>query len=359
MKYAMYLTTIVALLACAAKAPATDVSGDQTGTWTLAGSPYYLVGDVRVPPGQSLTIEAGLQIIALGHFKLTVEASRLTAVGTPGQPILMTAQDQDAGWRGLRLEASDDATYISYCIVEYAKGTGSYPEVRGGGIMIRNCSPTVSNCEIRFNYSGNDNYNGAGAGICTESSSALILDNFVHDNFADSGGGICTLDYGSPTIRGNVVTDNRGLIGGGVMYFGARSSPLIEDNVIMGNFAQAYGGGGINSWTGYIYYNTQATIRNNLIVQNTATNGGGLYCRYDRAIITNNIIAYNSAWIRGGGIYALNYPGQAPQVANCILLGEHCSQRDSGLPCPRYRLADFNHLQRYPGRLDRHWQHRR
>ena len=141
----------------------------------------------------------------------------------------------------------------------------------------------------------------------------------IVNNSADSGGGITTTEYGTPVIRGNFIADNTAPYAGGGMYLGARSSPLIESNVILRNHAGNWGGGGINSWTSYIFYGTFATIRNNLIAHNTATDGGGLYCRYDRAIITNNTIVNNTASANGGGIYALNYPAQAPVAANCVL----------------------------------------
>ena len=37
---------------------ATEVSGEQSGTWAVSGSPYEIVGDVTVPSGNTLTIEA-------------------------------------------------------------------------------------------------------------------------------------------------------------------------------------------------------------------------------------------------------------------------------------------------------------
>ena len=298
----------------------TDVSGDQSGTWTLADSPYYLVGDVRVPPRETLAIEPGVEVIALGHYRLWVDEGQLLAVGTAGQMILMTAQNHTEGWRGLRLEQANDASTVSYCVIEYARGIGDYPGVRGGAIYCLNCSPTISHNELRFNYSHNSNYNGCGGGVLTESSDALVLDNYIHDNIADSGAGVCCTEYGTPLVFGNMIADNQAYYAGGAIYMGARSSPLIENNMIIGNTSGGWGGGGINSWTSYIFYGTFATIRNNLIAYNTANDGGGLYCRYDRAVITNNLIAFNSA-ATGGGIYALNYPAQAPQVANSILWG--------------------------------------
>lgn len=307
-------------LACATQTLATPVSGDQSGTWALAGSPFELIGDVRIPPGQSLTIDPGVEIIGMGNYKITADTgATLTAVGTTDNPIHFTALDTNNGWRGLRLESANDQSTISYCLIEYAKGSGPYPEVRGGAIMAKNCSPTITHNTIRHSSSQNANRNGTGGGVSVEFSSALIAYNLITDNAADSGGGICTIEYGSPTIRGNIITNNNAFNAGGGMYFGARSTPLVENNIITGNSSAGWGGGGINCWTAYIFHGTFPTIRHNIIARNsTSTAGGGLYCRYDRAVITNNLIAFNTA-SRGGGIHALNQGGSAPIVTNTIL----------------------------------------
>jgi len=325
MRRAYHFAVTVVWAAAAASSFATDVSGDQSGTWTLAQSPYYIIGDVRVPPGEMLTIEPGVEIVGMGNYKLLVDVgATLMAVGTADQPILMTAQDHGVGWRGIRMESSSDDCTISYCTIEYAKGTGAYPDVRGGAIMCKNCSPTITYNELRYNYSRNSNSNGTGAGVTTESSNALIAFNLIHDNQADSGGGVCLTEYGTPLVLGNVIRDNSGYYAGGGIYMGARSSPIIERNIIEGNYASGWGGGGINSWTSYIYYGTYATIRDNLIISNNTNKaGGGLYCRYDRAILNGNTIAFNSAgsgsYSGGGGIYVLNQGYSAPQVSHTIL----------------------------------------
>ena len=46
---------------------ATDVSGNQSGTWTLANSPYNIIGDVTVPAGDSLSIEPGVEVFVMGN----------------------------------------------------------------------------------------------------------------------------------------------------------------------------------------------------------------------------------------------------------------------------------------------------
>lgn len=321
-----YLPLLLLCLLTAPARAATPVSGDQSGTWTLAGSPYEIVGDVRVPPGETLTIEPGVTVSAQGYYRILVDGGKLLAVGMAAQPILMTtAPNLPGGWRGLRLIQAHNDSHISYCIIEYTRGTGAFPDVRGGAIYIQNCSPTVSHCELRFNFSGNANANGTGAGITTEGSSALILNNFIHDNEANSGGGLALLEYGTPRVIGNLIRDNRGTYAGGGVYMGARSSPRLERNLILHNHADGWGGGGVNSWTSYIFYQTFATLDSNIIAQNTAsTSGGGIYARYDKCVVLNNTIADNTAAV-GGGIFALNQGPSAPEVINTILWGNDAS----------------------------------
>ncbi len=319
--FALMLVTVL----CATPAVATEVSGDQSGTWTLDQSPYELVGDVRVPPGETLVIEPGVVVNALGHYKLAVEQATLLAIGTADQPIIMTAADHGMGWRGVRLEQADDGSTISYCIIEYAKGSGEFPEVRGGAVLCKGCSPTISHNELRFNYSRNGNYNGTGAGVTTWNSSAIVVNNNIHDNISDSGGGICCIEDGTPLIAWNIIADNDGYYAGGGIYIAAWTTPTVENNIIIGNWAANWGGGGINSW-GSGSHEIPCIIRNNVIAQNTTTasgnacGGGGIYCRYDRCILINNVIADNHA-NQGGGIYVLNQGYDWPQVSNTIIWG--------------------------------------
>lgn len=314
--------TVMLLAALPSTLLATDVSGNQSGTWSLAGSPYYLVGDVTVPAGQTLVIEPGVEVIARGHYSITVAADAvLSAVGTVSEPITFTAEDPVTGWRGLRLVDASDACELRFCKIELARGTGPYPGVRGGAVTLVRCSGTIADCEIRNSSSHNGNFNGVGGGILVEECDALITRNQIYDNSADSGAGICVAEYGTPTILRNVLYGNQATYAGGGIYCGARSSPLIEANVIVENSSRGWGGGGINSWTSYVFYSTYATIRNNLIARNsTTTDGGGLYCRYDRAELYNNTIVANSA-ARGGGLYVLNQASAEPQVNNTILWG--------------------------------------
>ncbi|MCP4358647.1 MAG: hypothetical protein GY796_11570, partial [Chloroflexi bacterium] len=72
--------------------PATDVSGTiiTDTTWTAAGSPYVVVGNVTVADGVHLTIEPGVTVI-FNQYRYMYVNGRLTAVGTPTTPITFTA----------------------------------------------------------------------------------------------------------------------------------------------------------------------------------------------------------------------------------------------------------------------------
>ena len=55
--------------------------GNVSGTWTLAGSPYQINGDITIPNSQSLIIEPGVLVEFKGYYKLDVQG-RLLAIGT-------------------------------------------------------------------------------------------------------------------------------------------------------------------------------------------------------------------------------------------------------------------------------------
>ena len=51
----------------------TDVSGSQSGTWDLNGSPYNVVGDVTIETGNTLSIEAGVIVNFTGTYRILVK----------------------------------------------------------------------------------------------------------------------------------------------------------------------------------------------------------------------------------------------------------------------------------------------
>lgn len=75
--------------------------GDVSGTWSSAGSPYYIQGEITIPNSETLTLEPGVGVVFLGHYKFNVQG-RLLAVGTQIDSIKFTAANTDTGWHGIR-----------------------------------------------------------------------------------------------------------------------------------------------------------------------------------------------------------------------------------------------------------------
>jgi len=133
-------------------------SGNVWGTWDLTGSPYIIhTGDIIVPSSSSLIIQPGIVVLFTGNYKFIINGL-LNAEGTESDSITFTRMypTEESKWRGFRFDSSDDSSTLSHCIIEYAKGTGAYPDVRGGAIWINNCSPKIASCTIQNSYTHNE-----------------------------------------------------------------------------------------------------------------------------------------------------------------------------------------------------------
>ncbi|HVP58877.1 MAG TPA: right-handed parallel beta-helix repeat-containing protein, partial [bacterium] len=294
-------TALLILLGGAAYGLAgTVVGGNVNGVWDLPGSPYWVEGDLVVQSGSVLTIQAGVEVRFRGAYRLLVNGA-LHASGTAQDSIIFTwdspiSQDE---WRGIRFVRSDSTSILEYCRIEHARAASQFPDVRGGAVYCFLSSPTVSHCLIQYNISHNSNWNGTGGGVVSVNAWPLIEHCIICDNQADSGGGIAFLEdqsdtSGQPVVRDCLIKDNVAPYCGGGIYVGAFSTPVIENNIISGNAAGGFGGGGIALWSSNSLH--LRTVSNNIISGNrTSTDGGGIYIRYDSSLLVNNTIVGNSA----------------------------------------------------------------
>ncbi len=165
-------------------------------------------------------------------------------------------------------------------------GSARYWE--GGGLLIALCSPTVKHNIIRNN---NVNRTGGastgGGGIRLGDGKPYILNNIIINNAGLYGGGIVS-NYASPTIRNNIIAYNvvspaiaGPTYGGGGIWVngshpGATVPNRIENNTIVGNYATGSGGSGAGGKGGGMLSAFSATInsRNNIVWGNTQTTGG-------------------------------------------------------------------------------------
>ena len=73
--YRIFLSCLLILGCEHAAYSQTSVSGSQIGTWSIAGSPYNVIGNVTVPSGQTLTIQAGVTVNFQSTYTLAVSTN--------------------------------------------------------------------------------------------------------------------------------------------------------------------------------------------------------------------------------------------------------------------------------------------
>ena len=135
-----------------------------------------------------------------------------------------------------------------------------------------------------------------GSGIVISGFSSPVIEKCtIEDNTAEYGAGIYIVNSNA-VIRNNMIIGNSGSLGGGI--FIEEASPLIEGNTITGNRSNM--GSGIA-----IIRNSQPTVTDNLIAENYAENiGGGILIAVGSTpSIQGNVITGNLAEHNGGGLY--------------------------------------------------------
>jgi hypothetical protein len=211
--------------------------GEVSGTWSLAGSPYYIQGNIEVAADSHLTIEPGVQVIFMGHYGLTVGAdAQLTAQGTADKRILFTTASPDLGFAGLRLLNSGDDDIFSYCTITGArKGIGpvgtdyALDDLAGGALFCYSSNPTLSNCVLANNIG-----DYGGAILCYDSdmtiSNTLIANNGCMGGSPQAGGIYCT---GSSNLEISNCTIVNNSPGG--LYSEATFDAQVSSTIVWGN----------------------------------------------------------------------------------------------------------------------------
>ena len=137
---------------------------------------------------------------------------------------------------------------------------------------------------------------GGGIFIRAESS-PIIENNVIIGNQSRTGGGISVIMNSSPEIRSNIITENEAEQGGGIAVSGSIHL-VLEDNIINQNKALRDGGGVSFD------HNASATLKGNIVSDNEAGRiGGGLYAWFEHEglIIEENTFDGNKS-VAGGAI---------------------------------------------------------
>ena len=159
----------------------------------------------------------------------------------------------------------------------------------GGGILIQYLSPRILHNHITHNQAVNMSGGMASAGggaIRCGDSNPLIQNNVIDNNQGRYGAGI-VFNYCGCTVRNNLIAHNSGgqdFGGSGVWLLGESSqgSPRnVLNNTIIFNYATGPGGG---IWA----LNTSASIINNILWGNTAMSGKQIYSGASTLAVTYN-----------------------------------------------------------------------
>ncbi len=193
----------------------TNVSGNVSGEWTKANSPYVITATATVPSGQTLTIDAGVTVnITSGSVQLTIQGT-LSAIGTSTDSIFFFRKDGISASQivPINFQASSQNSVLQFVKVD---GLGFYyHNAQTYAILISSSSCTISNSTIQ-------NTQGTGVGI-DENASPLIskndfagnsnLDIVIHPNELKNITGNDSLNVGLFTTSvsiaaGDVLTAN-------------------------------------------------------------------------------------------------------------------------------------------------------
>ena len=139
---------------------------------------------------------------------------------------------------------------------------------------------------------------GSGGGISVVHGSMLIENSLIVDNYATAGGGgISVLSYSTVTIRDSAIVGNTSPQWGGGVY-SDYSTLVIVNSTISGNHTDSGGGGIVKS--GDV---GSLKIYSSTISMNSAnSNGGGILGAFT-IVLRNTILAGNSAQLLGPDCY--------------------------------------------------------
>lgn len=262
-KIVLLLILMIPVLLSATVIPAGDVSG----IWDVAGSPYYIDGEITIQSGEELQIEPGVDVIFNAHYKFNI-FGRIVANGTANDSIKFMPLDSNIGWHGLRFIdgylSSLPASEISYCQLKRGFALGADPDSNGGAIYCTNTSNlTIDNCFFAFNYCEWD------------------------------GGAIFLGDGSDVAISNSMFLENDcGFYGAGIIAYS--SDPVVDKCTFKSNSSSVFGAG-FSAWDG-----SSPEIYNSWFIDNSAGACTGIYC-VDSNVKMANLIMFNNSTDFGSG----------------------------------------------------------
>jgi hypothetical protein len=235
----------------------TDVSGliSSDTTWTSAGSPYLVTGDVLVNSGVVLTIAPGVVVKFGAGTSLFVDGT-LVVNGDEAQPVTFSsnkATPTPGDWGTINFRGSSAESILKWASISYASD----------GVTVTAGSPTLEHCSV----SNNQRY-----GVYVSAGAPTIVKTTIYENGKD---GIWNY-VGTVTVTNCTISSNKG----NGIYKDSKSI-TVQDSLIAHNLQSGiYGGAG-----------GQFTVSNCTVSYNGYD---GVTICYSNMAITNSEITYNN-----------------------------------------------------------------
>lgn len=340
-------------------ARALAVSGQQSGTWALADSPIYVEGDVFIEDGNTLVIEAGVEVYVNGSYEILVNGT-LIADGTELLPITITSNqsvEAPGDWIGIKVNMVPIPLVNGQAILNYTNI--SYASV---GLNITGSSnpSSVTNCTFYMNEDGlslfatevipfvlyapsannviqNSTFLNNSNGTVIRYGVSNVIDN---NKYISNEYGITTsLDFmeiftlpssSDNYIANNTIRNNTEL---GISFFGNFLAPTLTNNVIYNNTLT-----GSNT-----SIQLAASIKDTVSYNNITNNNNGIFLGFssNNTIFSNNIsdnvfggalalilspdnqINNNEIYNNGLGIYTMGFPAPGMESSNRNYIGNN------------------------------------
>ncbi len=336
-----------------------------SGTWTKAGSPYYIYTDLKVPAMAKFEIKEGVEVIFHEAHKLDVSGS-FCVRGTASEPVhfypllieklklppldtnLFDVQigERNQGWSGINMlhsAGSTDSMVIEHGIFEGMRYYQGPVYTQYTGFHIENVPVVhVSNSTFKNIESASDD---KAIAFTIKKSRAVIEGCTFNYLFASIGSGYSVLftDCDSAVVKGNVfkditrsalrldnsfgvtVADNyiTGIRGYGIVIATERYDPLTNSRpwtMVRSNQVT-------KTRRAILCMGVKFRIFNNRVMYNLNDSDPGLEVDGDSLLVYNNLIAYNSCTGKIGnlGSTALNLttrePNNSAWVFNNTIVG--------------------------------------
>jgi len=278
---------------------------------------FALGSTIKVPKDQP-TIQAGINAANPGDTVLVAPGKYMENINFLGKAITVKSS---GGAAVTTIDGNQQGT-----VATFDSGEGLNSILSGftlqngeGGVSIGSSSPTVRQNIIQKSAPNCAN------GVYIESASPLIQANVIRDNSQEGcdggfGAGISIGGAGSAQIIGNLIENNSSPIGsgGGGIAMDAAGTPTLRNNVIRGNSVSGQGGG---IW---IINDSNPLIVQNLIYDNTASQGGGIWFGVVEGqvgpTLVNNTIVGATGISEGSAVFAGGFDDQV-QFFNNLMIG--------------------------------------